>query len=62
MSGKSISTAEAAGRLGVTDARIRTLCGQRRIAGARRVGRQWFVPEQFVVTPGARGPKPKAKR
>jgi len=23
----------------------------------RNVGRQWFIPEKFKVTPGTRGPK-----
>ena len=30
--------------------------------GARLVGRSWFVPEDFKVTPGTRGPKPKGRK
>ena len=45
--------------LGVNLPRIRALLAQRRIPGARRVGRQWFVPEDFKVTPGSRGPDMK---
>ncbi len=55
----TISTDEAAKRLGVTPDRVRMLCAQRRIKGARLVGRTWQIPEKFEVTPGTRGPKPK---
>ena len=55
--GKMIDTAAAAEKLGVNLQRIRALLAQRRIPGARRIGRQWFVPEDFEVTPGTRGPK-----
>jgi hypothetical protein len=57
-----IGTAAAAKRLGVNLQRIRALLTQRRIPGARRVGRQWFVPEDFEVKPGARGPDMGAKK
>ena len=53
---KMISTAEAAKRLGVTIVRVQVLCKQRRIPGARLIGRTWMLPEKFKVTPGARGP------
>lgn len=55
--GKMIDTAAAAAKLGVNLQRIRALLAQRRIPGARLVGRQWFVPEDLSVTPGTRGPK-----
>jgi len=51
-----IDTAKAAAKLGVNAQRMRALLAQRRIPGARRIGRQWFVPEEFEVTPAARGP------
>jgi len=51
-----IDTAAAAAKLGVNLQRIRTLLKERRIPGARRLGRQWFIPEDFKVTPGSRGP------
>jgi methylase of polypeptide subunit release factors len=55
--GKMIDTATAAAKLGVNLQRIRALLAQRRIPGARLVGRTWFVPDDFKVTPGSRGPK-----
>ena len=54
--GKLISSAEAAARLGVTQIRVQTLCRQRRIPGARLIGRLWMLPDDFEVTPGTRGP------
>jgi hypothetical protein len=54
-----ISTAEAATRLDLSLQRVRALCTQRRIKGAKLIGRSWFVPNDFEVTPGTRGPKPK---
>jgi hypothetical protein len=52
-----IDTAAAAAKLGVNLQRMRALLVQRRIPGARRLGRQWFIPENFKVMPGTRGPK-----
>jgi hypothetical protein len=60
--GKMIDTGEAANRLGVTWLRVQQLCRQRRIPGSRLIGRQWFVPYDFEVTPGARGPASQAKQ
>jgi hypothetical protein len=60
--GKMIDSAQAAARLGVSTLRVQQLCRQRRIKGARLVGRVWMIPEEFEVTPGARGPAPKAGR
>jgi hypothetical protein len=58
-----ISSADGAAQLGVTPARIRALCQQRRITGARLIGRTWMLPTDFKVKPAARGPKlQKAKR
>jgi len=53
---KLILAAEAAQRLGVTPARIRQFCQQRRVPGARLIGRNWMLPDNFEVKPGARGP------
>jgi len=58
---KMIDTAAAAEKLGVNLQRIRALLAQRRIPGARLVGRTWFVPEDFKVTPGRRGPPMKER-
>jgi hypothetical protein len=55
--GKTIDTATAAARLGVTANRLRVLLAQRRIPGARRIGLRWFIPGHFTVTEGTRGPK-----
>lgn len=55
--GKTIGTEEAAAKLGVTVQRMRALCRARRVPGAKLIGRSWFVPEDFRVTPGTRGPK-----
>jgi hypothetical protein len=53
---KTIDVATAATRLGVNLQRMRVLCRERRIKGARLVGRVWMIPENFEVTPGTRGP------
>lgn len=54
-----ISTTEAAAILGIARKRLSLLCKQRRVPGARLVGRVWLVPEAPVITPGTRGPKRK---
>jgi hypothetical protein len=59
---KSISIETAAARLRVTPARVRVLCRDRRIAGARLLGRTWMLPADFSVTPGTRGPKLKGRK
>ena len=60
--GKMIDANAAAAKLGVNPQRIRALLAQRRIPGARYIGRQWFVPEDFVVIPGTRGPELRKPR
>jgi hypothetical protein len=60
--GKSISVDIAAAKLRVTPQRVRVLCRERRITGARLIGRTWMLPDDFTVTPGTRGPKLKGKR
>lgn len=62
MPAKTISSAEAAQRLGVTVGRVQALLRQRRILGTRLVGRVWLIPFNFTVTPGARGPKLRKRR
>jgi hypothetical protein len=52
-----IDTSAAAARIGVTVQRMQQLCRERRVAGAKMIGRSWFVPEDFAVKPGKRGPK-----
>src|SRR5690606_7221496 len=56
--GEEIATvAEAAAELGVSVRRVRTLCSEGRIVGARRVGRDWVIPRPIRVLPGERGPR-----
>ena len=57
-----ISVAHAAAILGLSRQRVALLCKQRRIPGARLLGRSWAIPEAFAIIPGkVRGPnKPKA--
>ena len=58
----TISTADAAAILGVTPRRMRALCHQRRIPGARLTGRDWHIPVtdgRIEIIPGTRGPNPR---
>jgi excisionase family DNA binding protein len=57
---KMISSKEAAARLGVSQLRVQQLCRQRRITGAKLLGRVWMIPADFEIAPGSRGPKGKA--
>lgn len=45
MQKKYISLKEAAGKWGIGDRRINTLCLQGRIQGAFKVGNTWAIPE-----------------
>ena len=54
--GKLLTADEAAARHFVTGGRIRELCRARRIKGARCIAGRWFVPEDFTIEPGKRGP------
>jgi excisionase family DNA binding protein len=58
-----ISIAQAATILGLSRQRVALLAKQRRIRGARLVGRTWRLPEALHVLPGrVRGPgKPKSR-
>jgi len=53
---KLIAASEAAAKLGISSERLRVLCRERRVSGARCIAGRWFVPERIIVTPGARGP------
>jgi len=62
MAARTMTTAEAAQQLGVTQQRVQALCRQRRIPGARLIAsRTWLLPANFKVTPGTRGPMMKLK-
>ena len=63
-----VTVAQAALELGVSEARVKILCGQGRIAGAKRSKRRsrpWDIPTQrqpdgtyrIIVVAGKRGPK-----
>ena len=58
-----MTAAEAARFLRVKVGRVRQLCAQGRVVGARHVRRgyrwEWWVPDPPVVRPGTRGPKRK---
>lgn len=44
-----ITVQQAAKKLKVTPRRVRVLCGQGRIAGAEKIGRDWLLPDKPVV-------------
>jgi len=45
-----ISAKEAAALLGVSERRVRALCEQNRIAGAKKVGGTWVLPSAPKVS------------
>jgi hypothetical protein len=53
----SITVAQAETKLNIKARRIRVLCDQKRIPGAEKVGRDWVLPDNPVVTPAA-NPRP----
>lgn len=55
-----ISVADAARLLGLSRQRVALLCKQRRIRGARLVGRLWYLPDRPEIIAGARGPRSQA--
>ena len=48
-----ITTDEAAKLFGIGKRRIQKLINERRIPGARKIGRYWFLPDDFKVLPTA---------
>jgi hypothetical protein len=57
--GKLIPASDAAASLGMSSERLRVLCRERRISGARCIAGRWFVPDDVTlkaVAPRARGP------
>jgi len=61
MADKTLTPDEAAVMLGITPGRVRKLCRDGRVVGAKLFGRSWYVPQHIVVRPGRkRGPKPRA--
>jgi len=55
--GEIATVAEAAAELGVSERRVRVLCAEGRIVGARRIGRDWVIPRPIRVVPAAKGPR-----
>lgn len=53
----TLTAEQAAEILGVTPRRVRTLCRAGRIVGARKIGRDWIIPNPPSVVPARRGPK-----
>jgi len=49
----------AAQAAGVTPRRLRALCQQGRIRGAKKLGRDWLLPPRWSITPATRGPSLK---
>jgi hypothetical protein len=47
---KLISAPEGATRLGISDKRLRVLCAERRVKGARLIAGRWFVPESLKMS------------
>jgi excisionase family DNA binding protein len=45
---EELTSKEAAERLGVTPARVRKLCIDGLLPGAKKFGRDWFVPESAI--------------
>lgn len=51
-----LSTSEYAAKLGVTPMRVRRLCQDGRIPGAKKIGRDWVIPAGARPIPGTKGP------
>lgn len=51
-----ITITQAAALLGVSPARLRVLCRDGRIPGAKRVGAVWLLPDRPKVKPASAGP------
>ena len=56
-----VSTTEAAFLLNISTGRLRLLINQKRVIGARKVGRRWMMPLNHrgmpEIIPGSRGPE-----
>jgi hypothetical protein len=49
-----INVQQAAALLGISIARVRVLCGEGRIDGAEKIGRDWLLPSDPKVRPASR--------
>ena len=50
-----VTVSQAAEELGISAARVRALCGEGRIVGARKIGRDWLIPTPIKRIPVRRG-------
>ena len=58
----NVTVREAAGRLGVSERRMRKLARDGRVRGAIKTGAEWLIPTPVEVIPGRRGPAGVAGR
>lgn len=56
-----VTVKQFADKHGVTTIRIRQFIAEGRIAGARKLGRDWFIPERAVIRPPA-NPRGRPKK
>lgn len=49
-----ISLKDAAEKLGVTERRLRVLCAEGRVIGAKKIGGSWILPSSPQVVAGSR--------
>ena len=56
-----ITVKQFAERYGVTSLRIRQFIAEGRIAGAKKLGRDWFIPDRAVIRPPA-NPRGRPKK
>lgn len=52
-----IPIADAAKARGMNLRQLQILCKNRRVPGAKLIGRLWMLPERWTIIPGKRGPK-----
>ena len=52
-----IPIAVAARLRGMNLRQLQILCKNRRVPGAKLIGRLWMLPVDWTITPGKRGPK-----
>lgn len=58
-----ITLSAAAAKLGMSTARLRLLCTAERVPGAKKIGRDWFTPDEpRVKAPKHRGRPPHKGR
>lgn len=54
-----LTLTQAAAKLDLSTARVRLLCTQGRVPGAKKIGRDWFTPDEpRVKAPKFRGRPP----